>query len=55
MIFYKYPLKIYTYLINHGVNTSLVENMKIGVEQFFNLPIEEKKKKFRQTPNDIQQ
>jgi len=28
--------------------------MKIGVEQFFNLPMEEKKKKFRQTPNDIQ-
>ncbi|WJX63245.1 hypothetical protein P8452_48157 [Trifolium repens] len=41
-------------LINHGVNTSLVENMKIGVEQFFNLPIEEKKEKFWQTPNDIQ-
>ncbi|CAL5188623.1 unnamed protein product [Lathyrus oleraceus] len=41
-------------LINHGVNTSLVENMKIDVEQFFNLPMEEKKKKFSQTPNDIQ-
>jgi len=41
-------------LINHGVNISLIENMKIGVEQFFNLPMEEKKKKFWQTPNDIQ-
>jgi len=28
--------------------------MKIGVEQFFNLPMEEKKKKFWLTPNDIQ-
>jgi len=29
--------------------------MKIGVEQFFNLLMEEKKKKkFWQTPNDIQ-
>jgi len=41
-------------MINHGVNTSLVENMKIDVEQFFNLPMDEKKKKFWQTPNDIQ-
>ncbi|KAJ1412069.1 Oxoglutarate/iron-dependent dioxygenase [Sesbania bispinosa] len=40
-------------LINHGVNPSLVENVKIGVEQFFNLPIEEKKK-FWQTPEDMQ-
>ncbi|RHN55877.1 putative thebaine 6-O-demethylase [Medicago truncatula] len=40
-------------LINHGVNTLLVENMKKGVEQFFNLPIDEKKK-YWQTPNDMQ-
>ncbi|XP_061340688.1 protein SRG1-like [Gastrolobium bilobum] len=31
-------------LINHGVNPSLVENVKLGVEEFFNLPMEEKKK-----------
>ncbi|KAF7808445.1 protein SRG1-like [Senna tora] len=31
-------------LTNHGVSTSLVENVKRGVEDFFNLPIEEKKK-----------
>jgi len=35
------------------VNTSIVENMKIGVEQFLKLPMEEKKK-FWQTPNDVQ-
>ncbi|CAK8567162.1 unnamed protein product [Lathyrus sativus] len=40
-------------LINHGVNPSIVENMKIGVGEFFNLPMEEKKK-FWQTPNDMQ-
>ncbi|KEH27900.1 flavonol synthase/flavanone 3-hydroxylase [Medicago truncatula] len=40
-------------LINHGVNTPIVENMKIGVEQFLKLPMEEKKK-FWQTPNDVQ-
>ncbi|KAK7307008.1 hypothetical protein VNO77_39692 [Canavalia gladiata] len=41
-------------LINHGVNPSLVENMKMGVQQFFNLPMEEKKKKLWQTAEDVQ-
>ncbi|XP_058761420.1 protein SRG1-like [Vicia villosa] len=40
-------------LINHGVSPSIVENMKIGVEELFNLPKEEKKK-LQQTPNDMQ-
>ncbi|KAK7399886.1 hypothetical protein VNO78_11080 [Psophocarpus tetragonolobus] len=31
-------------LINHGVSTSLVEKVKRGAQDFFNLPIEEKKK-----------
>ncbi|XP_028767026.1 uncharacterized protein LOC114724752 [Neltuma alba] len=31
-------------LINHGVSPSLVESVKKGVEEFFNLPIEEKTK-----------
>ncbi|KAL2349077.1 hypothetical protein Fmac_003077 [Flemingia macrophylla] len=31
-------------LINHGVSPSLIENVKIGVEEFFNLTKEEKKK-----------
>ncbi|XP_020220218.1 protein SRG1 [Cajanus cajan] len=30
-------------LINHGVNPSLVENLKTGVQEFLNLPMEEKK------------
>ncbi|XP_061340691.1 protein SRG1-like [Gastrolobium bilobum] len=38
-------------LINHGVDPSLVENVKIGVQKLFNLPMEEKKK-FWQTPED---
>ncbi|KAK4261866.1 hypothetical protein QN277_004805 [Acacia crassicarpa] len=29
-------------LINHGVRPSLVENVKKGMEEFFNLPVEEK-------------
>ncbi|XP_057448026.1 protein SRG1-like [Lotus japonicus] len=40
-------------LINHGVNPSLVENMKKGVQDLFNLPIEEKKKLWK-TPEDGQ-
>ncbi|KAJ0081776.1 hypothetical protein Patl1_10083 [Pistacia atlantica] len=31
-------------LINHGVSSSLVEKMKIETQEFFNLPMEEKKK-----------
>ncbi|KAK2429923.1 protein SRG1 [Trifolium repens] len=40
-------------LINHGVNPSLVENVKIGVKEFLSLPMEEKKK-FWQTAEDIE-
>ncbi|KAK2376050.1 protein SRG1 [Trifolium repens] len=40
-------------LINHGVNPSLMENVKIGVKEFLTIPVEEKKK-FWQTPNDIE-
>ncbi|KAK2376035.1 protein SRG1 [Trifolium repens] len=40
-------------LINHGVEPSLVESMKIGVQEFFNLPMEEKKK-FCQTEEEMQ-
>ncbi|KAL5577102.1 hypothetical protein UlMin_018801 [Ulmus minor] len=40
-------------LINHGVRPSLVESVKEGIEQLFNLPIEEKEK-FRQKPGDME-
>ncbi|XP_020204544.1 protein SRG1 [Cajanus cajan] len=40
-------------LINHGVNYFSVENMKISVQEFFNLPIEEKKP-FWLTPEDLE-
>ncbi|KAK8602107.1 hypothetical protein V6N13_058240 [Hibiscus sabdariffa] len=40
-------------LINHGVSTSLVDKMKMEVQQFFNLPLEEKKKLW-QRPDDIE-
>ncbi|CAL0315278.1 unnamed protein product [Lupinus luteus] len=40
-------------VINHGVNSSLVENVKIGVKEFFNLPMEEKKKLW-QKPGDLE-
>ncbi|MED6193652.1 hypothetical protein PIB30_021627 [Stylosanthes scabra] len=40
-------------LVNHGVSTSLVENVKTGSKQFFDLPMEEKNK-FWQTEGDIQ-
>ncbi|MED6118660.1 hypothetical protein PIB30_004709 [Stylosanthes scabra] len=41
-------------LINHGVNTSLLESMKKGSQDFFNQPIEEKKKRFGQLDGDVQ-
>jgi isopenicillin N synthase-like dioxygenase len=40
-------------LINHGVNSSLVENFKKLVQDFFNLPAEEKKV-FSQKPGDME-
>ncbi|CAJ2677726.1 unnamed protein product [Trifolium pratense] len=40
-------------LINHGVSTSLVENVKIGAKEFYNLPIEEKLK-FSQKEGDVE-
>ncbi|KAJ0017226.1 hypothetical protein Pint_10117 [Pistacia integerrima] len=40
-------------LINHGVSSSLVEKVKIETQEFFNLPMEEKKK-YWQKPGDIE-
>ncbi|KAK2376038.1 protein SRG1 [Trifolium repens] len=40
-------------LINHGIEPSLVESVKIGVQQFFNLSMEEKKN-FWQTEEELQ-
>lgn len=40
-------------LINHGVSTSLLENVKTGTQEFFNLPMEEKKK-FAQRKGDVE-
>lgn len=40
-------------LINHGVNTSLLEDVKRGVQEFFHLPMEEKKK-FEQRQGDAE-
>ncbi|KAF5944767.1 hypothetical protein HYC85_018844 [Camellia sinensis] len=43
----------YRYLINHGVSSSLVEKVKMETQEFFNLPMEEKKK-FWQDPGDVE-
>ncbi|PIA30034.1 hypothetical protein AQUCO_05700023v1 [Aquilegia coerulea] len=40
-------------LVNHGVDTTLVEKAKHGIQEFFDLPIEEKKK-FWQQENEIE-
>ncbi|KAJ8430345.1 hypothetical protein Cgig2_008438 [Carnegiea gigantea] len=40
-------------LINHGVNSSVVEKFKIETQEWFNLPMEEKKK-YWQTPTDVE-
>ncbi|KAJ7978988.1 Protein SRG1-like [Quillaja saponaria] len=40
-------------VINHGVSPSLVEKLKTGIREFFNLPLEEKTK-FWQKTGDIE-
>lgn len=40
-------------LINHGVNESLMESVKSGIQEFFSLPME-KKKQFWQQPEDVE-
>ncbi|KAM1001332.1 hypothetical protein ACFX15_007542 [Malus domestica] len=40
-------------LVNHGVSSSVLEKMKTETQEFFNLPMEEKKK-FSQQPGDIE-
>ncbi|KAF8029369.1 hypothetical protein BT93_E1921 [Corymbia citriodora subsp. variegata] len=40
-------------LINHGVSCSLVEEVKLGIQEFFKLPMEEKRK-FWQEDGDLE-
>ncbi|KHN36942.1 Protein SRG1 [Glycine soja] len=40
-------------LVNHGVNSSLVEKVRLETQDFFNLPMSEKKK-FWQTPQHME-
>ncbi|KAI6705612.1 hypothetical protein NL676_008574 [Syzygium grande] len=40
-------------LINHGVSCSLVEEVKLGIQEFFKLPMEEKRK-FWQEEGDLE-
>ncbi|KAM1041889.1 hypothetical protein FF1_031058 [Malus domestica] len=40
-------------LVKHGVSSSLLEKMKTETQEFFNLPMEEKKK-FWQQPGDVE-
>ncbi|KAL6991345.1 hypothetical protein U1Q18_009460, partial [Sarracenia purpurea var. burkii] len=40
-------------VVNHGVSSSLVEKVKVDVQEFFKLPLEEKKKLY-QEPGDIE-
>ncbi|XP_071921384.1 oxoglutarate-dependent flavonoid 7-O-demethylase 1-like [Coffea arabica] len=40
-------------LINHGVSSSLVDKLKLEMQKFFNLKIEEKKR-FAQEPGDVE-
>ena len=43
----------YMQLINHGVSSSLVEKVKAEILDFFDMPIDEKRK-FWQQPGDIE-
>lgn len=40
-------------LVNHGVSSSLLERIKTDIQDFFNLPMEEKKK-FWQYPGEVE-
>lgn len=40
-------------LVNHGVNPSLLDEVKTGIQDFFNLPMEEKKK-YWQNPGEVE-
>ncbi|KDP32875.1 hypothetical protein JCGZ_12167 [Jatropha curcas] len=40
-------------LINHGVSSSLVEKLKVEIQEFFNLPMDEKKK-YWQVPGEME-
>ncbi|KAL3643583.1 Oxoglutarate-dependent flavonoid 7-O-demethylase 1 [Castilleja foliolosa] len=40
-------------VINHGVDSEVIESMKLEIEGFFNLPIEEKKK-YNQEEGDVE-
>nr|A0A0B6CGH9.1 RecName: Full=Oxoglutarate-dependent flavonoid 7-O-demethylase 1; Short=ObF7ODM1; AltName: Full=2-oxoglutarate-dependent dioxygenase 1; Short=ObDIOX1; AltName: Full=8-hydroxysalvigenin 7-O-demethylase; AltName: Full=Gardenin B 7-O-demethylase [Ocimum basilicum]AJI44435.1 oxoglutarate-dependent flavone 7-O-demethylase [Ocimum basilicum] len=40
-------------LINHGVEAAVMEKMKLEMQEFFNLPLEEKQK-FRQSADDME-
>ncbi|CAI8617656.1 unnamed protein product [Vicia faba] len=40
-------------LINHGVSSSLMEHVKMGVKEFYNLPFEEKRK-FSQREGEVE-
>ncbi|XP_010665637.1 protein SRG1 [Beta vulgaris subsp. vulgaris] len=40
-------------LINHGIDASLVEKFKLETQEFFNLPLEEKKR-YWQTPSEVE-
>ncbi|KAK9937741.1 hypothetical protein M0R45_014513 [Rubus argutus] len=40
-------------LVNHGVSSSLMEKIKTEIQDFFNLPIKEKKR-FWQQPGDVE-
>ncbi|CAJ2659492.1 unnamed protein product [Trifolium pratense] len=40
-------------LVNHGVSSSLLENVKMEIQDFFNLPMSEKKR-FWQTPQHME-
>lgn len=44
---------VFMQVVNHGVNPQLLEKLKLEIEKFFQLPIEEKKK-YQIRPGDVQ-
>lgn len=51
--YFGYVFNGHLQLVNHGIDSSFLDKTKSEIQDFFNLPMEEKKK-FWQLPNEIE-
>ena len=53
LVLYESTTVLFMQVVNHGVSSQLLEKLKLEIEKFFKLPIEEKKK-YQIRPGDVQ-